>query len=367
MDDHDAKQEPVKRALTTSSRQKWALDDDRIAHLLRPAVQPPAGLDRFREIVRELAEAADVAEEAAALEELAGFDIEGIDDFFEDLGFDSPFGDPSEFGSDGGERRDGLPDDAPPSGFPSSNRGFAGNVWKDPDGTVHKVVVDQHADGGGYTRNHSTYNESTGVSTEDNVYHRHAASPGGSVNSSQRRETDENGSRLTTRFRTRDGLRIYEANWDTEGRLVRTRIVESDNSGGVLMDQLWAPETGWQDGPTINPNPDEPAPHQQELADWLWRQHKLGKHTPPGAGPRSPNRVNPGDPEGSGATFITVPSIWTYVDPGSLAGNPDPNAPIGSERPPSREVWALMVADLRRRALGPGGHPGGPEDGRDDR
>ena len=140
--------------------------------------------------------------------------------------------------------------------------------------------------------------------------------------------------------------------WDRQGKIIYSRVITRSESDGSISDRTYDPATGWRPGPADdNPGTDGNTPAQQELADWLWSRHQVGRHTPQSSNPHGPVYVNPGDPD-LVATY-SGPSIWHYVDRRGLVSNPDPNSAQGGGRVPTEEAWYLMIEDIKK-----GGTPG---------
>ena len=129
--------------------------------------------------------------------------------------------------------------------------------------------------------------------------------------------------------------------------------------GGPMDWQRVVPRHGyevpaWMLNISDNPGDDGTTESQQALANWLWGQHKLGRHSPGGSGPRIPTLVNPGNADYEGA-YADYPSIGAeFTD--SIAVNPDPNAASSGGSAPSARAWSMMVEDLLN-GPGPGPDP----------
>jgi len=95
---------------------------------------------------------------------------------------------------------------------------------------------------------------------------------------------------------------------------------------------------------TGNPG-DQPTAGEREFADWLFGQHALGRHNPGGT-VKSPNRVNPGDPDDSG-------NAAPRLDPGvSIVVNPPLNESAGRDREISAEMGAALRQQLQDKIGG---------------
>ena len=265
----------------------------------------------------------------------------------------------------GGTRDDGLPDNAPPSGF-----GFGGIA------SYEDAVVTKDAETGTVTKTWSW-------SGADSLGH--------FATTDVRSTSSRNGSTslfVTTRYS--DSFSQETSTIDADGSAESLLIIRSGNVGtgssyrrdsdgnfteshgfigsDGLVDWSRAAPTHrdtapqWMRKLSSNPGDDGTTEGQRALANWLWRQHKLGRHSPGGSGPRTTTLVNPGDPDYEGA-YIGYPSIgagFTY----RIAVNPDPNMMSGGRRIPSAKAWRLMQQDLKN-GVGPGPSPG--PDGRGDR
>lgn len=117
----------------------------------------------------------------------------------------------------------------------------------------------------------------------------------------------------------------------------------------VTLPQTTSPPTGDPDG---NPDPDNADP-DGKWARW-WASNGTGRS--PDLSMKTPNQVNPGDPDYEGAGAGTYPSIGAKFA-GNIAVNPDPNMMSGAGRNPSARAWRLMKQDLMNGAT-PGINPG---------
>ncbi|MFK5924238.1 MAG: hypothetical protein QM496_18835 [Verrucomicrobiota bacterium] len=107
---------------------------------------------------------------------------------------------------------------------------------------------------------------------------------------------------------------------------------------GVTLPQTTSPPEGDPDG---NPDPDNADPNGK-WARW-WASNGTGRR--PDLGMKTPNQVNPGDPDYEGAEAGAYPSIGAKFA-GNIAVNPDPNLMSGGGRNPSARAWRLMKQDL---------------------
>ena len=258
-------------------------------------------------------------------------------------------------------RNDGLPDDAPPSGF-----GFGGiasyqpaTVTENPDGTFTKTEEWTTTDKEGNETTHSRSSTSDGSSFVGQT------------------TVDESGTYRTTRSKNADGtvtfIRISTGQdgtggaesfrRDPDGTLWRTEGPATRRSdGGYDVD--WGDQQNAEGSRNVpqwildiggNPGDDGTTASQQALADWLWRQHQLGRHSPGGSGPADTTLVNPGDPDYEGA-YVNDSSIAAgFTD--SIAVNPDPNDAGNSGADPSARALSAMLQDLVD-GPGPGPEPG---------
>ncbi len=139
--------------------------------------------------------------------------------------------------------------------------------------------------------------------------------------------------------------------------MVTTTVTNYDENGEVTSatlpsttrDPNAAPEGVDPDG---NPDPDNADP-DGKWARW-WATNGSGRR--PDLSMKTPNQVNPGDPDYEGAGVGRYPSIGAKFS-GKIAVNPDPNMMSGGNRMPSERAWRLMQQDLINGAT-PGVNPG---------
>lgn len=310
-----------------------------------PAATQPLELDlEERRIVDSSAlmdaEIRHFVREMAGMAEDLGFALSEVDPVEDGLDRDAPgyIPDPSGLPADtDGGSGDGLDGVGPPSGFPSGGVGGidATNPTKTvgEDGTV--IVTKVIETPSGARTDIVTYRSDGSMLTE--VFH-----PGGSRDmtsmaadkSSWFRRTSADDQRSFTHFFGPG--HVYERTTWRRGR----RTAETH------LPPRW-----------FNRNPgDEPSWWQKELADWVWSQHRLGRHNPDGPYPLGRDLVNPGDPDYD-ALPAHGPSIWDYV--ADLVINPDPVDGAASAARPSEQAAQIMREVLLELARGvtPGGRP----------
>jgi hypothetical protein len=277
---------------------------------------------------------------------------------------DSLFGktpDPSDLSGVGGygsARTDGLPANAPPSGWGSG--GIAGldvngeaKVVTADDGTVTKTWVTQTKDGSVVTvESVRTRDGSTSLTTNTRY------DSGLLVTESRSKNSDGSfGNSLTMRIVGQPSGTGVEHRRGSDGNY--TSMLGSVNEDGLMV---WSdprsvhPDSAprWMRNITDNPGDEGTTESQQALADWAWRQHKLGRHSPGGSGPPITTLVNPGNADYEGA-YVDTPSIGAEFTE-SIAVNPDPNSASSGGSAPSARAWSMMVDELFSRP-GPGFKP----------
>lgn len=318
-------------------------------------------LEEFREIFQAVP-----PDDFAIPEQIVGFPGGSKLDFGLSGGDnDSVFGqfpDPDDLsgvGNYGGSRNDGLPDSVPPSGW-----GFGGIASYDgttptpatvlkEDGVVTKTwswtAVDKNGNNATYERSQSTDgNSRTSVTTR---------SHDGSFSTESRSKNADGtfDSSLILRSGTHPIGTGSMFHRDSSGNF--TSSFGNVGDGGMMDWSHFEPAhrgtaPRWMRDIGGNPGDDGTTESQQALANWLWGQHKLGRHSPGGSGPRITTLVNPGDPDYEGA-YADYPSIGAgFTD--SIAVNPDPNSASSGGSAPSARAWSMMVDDL---FSGPGPGP----------
>ncbi|MDJ0973056.1 MAG: hypothetical protein QNJ98_01175 [Planctomycetota bacterium] len=331
-----------------------AIDAERIA-----AEELALILDLVRGL--EMGDAMDLADEIV-------FDIVRIDPA-DPLGEtdDSIFPDPLTFDGFGdGERKDGLPAGAPPSGWgtgglTSSNAtvtkdaetGTVTKTWSwtttDRDGAETRHTRRESDGPAGRTSSHTTTHSQGGIE----VTERRAKRPNGTLVHEEWVSVPHAGTGSYRSWsRSPDGTVLYL------GAPIVDHVVQSEGfhartpRNGPFGE---APPLWLQD----NPGDDGTVWWQQALADWVWRQHRLGRHSPRGTDGR-PVHSNPEDPDYDGG-LPTGPTVWDYVASGDLVVNPDPTNPTLASHPPSGRAAEILRDILRGYGQGatPGGAPGG--------
>lgn len=348
---------------------------------------PPIGddpLDQLGNRIRDLA----FAKEAGEMGDLAGMLgfadlINGLDSLIPDLGLggsgdESGFADAdelAEFGGSGGSRKDGLPDDAPPSGWGAWG-GIAGTdatVNITSDGTETKTW-DTTDDNGVVTHHYSS------SSPNGDTFNSETWESGGYTNRVTRSQSSDGTARSESRSVDSNGeggarsfIRDADGNINHMGGRVSGGTVEWgsstrvwDSVGPVYQEGRVA--NGVQPPPWMrdfggNPGDEGTTESQRALANWMWRKHNLGKTTP-GGGPKMTTYVNPGSPDYEGAGLGGYPSIGAAFA-GNFAVNPDPTSMSSGGGTPSARAWRLMQQDLKNGAT-PGPMPGA-EDPRSER
>jgi len=246
---------------------------------------------------------------------------------------------------DGGSSTDGLPDNAPPSGFGA---------------------------GGIASTNGMTAFQYTLLRFPNNSWQReHRRGDGGYDSYAGGR--DDNGSGVArTSFDAEGGgaqnTVILERNNDGSSREVFTDhatgdsvTVSTDADGNTHKEVSYTDEneTHWEvdSYDDVKKSQDPDGPSNSALADWAWRQHKLGRHAPQGSDPPITSLVNPGDPDYEGA-YAGNPSISArFTD--SIAINPDPTSPSNSGSTPNAQEWRRMSEEILN-GQGPGPRPRRP-------
>ncbi len=284
--------------------------------------------------------------------------IGGADGLILDFGLggegdSSGFAELEGFGGNGASRKDGLPEGAPPSGW-----GFLGGIASGGGAELPQTATSTTTPDGTVTKTWST--SGNGWETAYSSVRRRDGS-----SSTTRTTTDEQGSYRVTRSKDSDGtLRETRTALNPDGTggaetftrdpdgtiLYQTGRVERSRDGipNIAWGGSYPPESrrvpSWMRDIGGNPGDDGTTESQQALANWMWRQHNLGKTTPSG-GLTTTNRVNPGDPDYEGAGAGDYPSIGAKFT-GNIAVNPDPNMMSGGGRNPSARAWRLMKQDL---------------------
>ncbi len=325
--------------------------------------------DRIRDIV--IGQAArglkEIGEVAGFADLLGATDGPKLDFGLGGEGESSGFADPEELAGSGGgsSRSDGLPKDAPPSGWGAWG-GLANNgsvdVSTDENGVETKTVIwfESNADDGtttAYNRSSSTNGDNFASETilyPDGAQRRSARSEGGDgVNSQSIQVVDAEGNGFVDTYTRQTDGNVFMVRQPVNNREIGTAGDGFRVTGSHVP--LWL-QTRDTRG---NPGNDGTTESQKQLADWMWRQHNLGKTTP-GGGPKMTTYVNPGDPDYEGAGVGSYPSIGARFSK-SIAVNPDPTMMSGGNRLPSARVWRLMQEELKEGAT-PGINPG--SDGR---
>lgn len=340
-------------------------------------------LSLFREL--EGAEQAGQVGEIGKVKGLEGSAV-GPDATMPDLGLGAneggKFGNPNDVPG-GGERRDGLGADAPPSGFDTATSGLAGKGDGDTVATYYDdgSVSVRHGDGT-VTDTRKNVNDDGSVTVSSSTQ-----SPDGSTSSSEvtTRTNPVTGAQETvTREVGPDGTRterhesVFPGNGNggvIEWRQTSDGAVSARNgqiyNGGLGI--RWTPWTSYPSassrrymprhvggGGADNPG-DEPTASQKALGNWLMRQHNLGRNGP--VPPRDMGvKVNPGDPDYEGATVPGGSLSAAFGD--DIAVNPNPDETTGGGI--SDEKLKQMNEQMREGARGPGQGPE-PEDNRGNR
>lgn len=296
----------------------------------------------------------ELAKELADLADSLTFLYGGNDPFVDLLGGlgESLFPDASTAPDLGGERQDGLPDDAPPSGWGFGGLAFQDGVIRGPVGTpVGRPLRPTRASQD--ISSLTVWIGSSFVRMESWTEH-------GDVHSVWELTTSEGLVWIKYNKNGRTVAIIEGPAWESRPG---DPVVDRKPGAGDKPTDGGKPDAGDKpkkpSGKATNPG-DDLTEAQRAWAEWLWRQHQLGRHNPD-SGPIIPNRVNPGDPEYDGRAPIG-PSIWDVLAEDALVVNPDPTDTTGADRIPSERAWNIMQDVLLGNARGvtPGGRP--PQD-----
>lgn len=337
---------------------------------------PEDPFEWHRNLFREL-EGAEQAGQAGEIGEMRGLDDSMVDPDTKmpDLGLGAneggKFGNPNDVPGSGGQRGDGLAADAPPSGFDTATTGIAGTggakVITNPDGSISKTWSEEHEDGSvtehvstQHTDGTTSWTDTTNRTTETGLRQtvtREVASDGTRTERHESFLPNGNGGIIEWR-RTPDGT-VSARNGRQLGGGAAQPSMTPWQAYPRASDRRYMPRHVGGGG-ADNPG-DEPTASQKALANWLMKQHNVGR-----TGSSGPNdmgvKTNPGDPEYEGATVPGGSLSAAFGD--DIAVNPNPEAAGGGGM--SDEELRKRSEQMREDAKGPGPMPE-PEDGRDNR